>query len=86
MHGEEEKAEAAILAAFVHWPCATARAWTNSYLHHFIDAAIGKNVEADSWKDHALLFPFRLARWGLCHLTRGLVFHSTGCLLCRFTI
>ena len=26
MHGEEEKAEAAILAAFVHWPCATARA------------------------------------------------------------
>ena len=31
MHGEEEKAEAAILAAFVHWPCATARAWTNSY-------------------------------------------------------
>ena len=40
MHGEEEKAEAAILAAFVHWPCATARAWTNSYLHHFIDAAM----------------------------------------------
>ena len=26
MQGEEEKAEAAILAAFVHWPCATARA------------------------------------------------------------